>query len=157
ELAAAGLAPMSVRHIHAELHRALEQGVRRGAVARNVAALVDPPQAVRSEMRPLTPEQVRALLAAARGDRLEALCVLAGTTGMRRGELLGLRWADVDLAGGAAGGGGLVAGPGVGILLGARHAAGGGQRPAPVVRPAGWRGRGARRSGYTICAARRRP
>ncbi|EQD35664.1 integrase family protein, partial [mine drainage metagenome] len=100
ELAAAGLAPMSVRHIHAELHRALEQGVRRGAVARNVAALVDPPQAVRSEMRPLTPEQVRALLAAARGDRLEALCVLAGTTGMRRGELLGLRWADVDLAGG---------------------------------------------------------
>ena len=60
---------------------------------------MDSPQAVRYEVRPLTPEQVRALLAAAQGDRMEALYVLAVTTGMRRGELLGLRWADVDLAG----------------------------------------------------------
>jgi len=48
-------------------------------------------------MRPLAPEQVTLLLEAARGDRLEALYVLAITTGLRQGELLGLKWEDVDL------------------------------------------------------------
>jgi integrase len=52
-------------------------------------------------MRTLTVEQVRALLRAAQDDRLEALYVLAVTTGMRRGELLGLRWSEVDIPGGA--------------------------------------------------------
>jgi integrase len=50
-------------------------------------------------MRALSPDEVRRLLAAAAEDRLEALYVLAVTTGMRQGELLGLRWRDVDLAG----------------------------------------------------------
>jgi integrase len=48
-------------------------------------------------MRPLTPEQVGVLFGAARGDRLEALYVLAVTTGLRQGELLGLKWEDIDL------------------------------------------------------------
>ncbi len=48
-------------------------------------------------MRPLTPEQIGVLFGAARGDRLEALYVLAVTTGLRQGELLGLKWEDVDL------------------------------------------------------------
>jgi integrase len=48
-------------------------------------------------MRLLEPEQVKTLLEAARGDRLEALYVLAVTTGLRQGELLGLKWEDVDL------------------------------------------------------------
>ena len=48
----------------------------------------------------LTPEQVKALLSAAREDRLEALYVLAIHTGLRQGELLGLKWEDVDLEGG---------------------------------------------------------
>ena len=51
----------------------------------------------REEIHPLTPEQVKTLLEAARGDRLEALYVLAVHTGLRQGELLGLRWEDVDL------------------------------------------------------------
>ena len=55
----------------------------------------------RKEIRPLSPEQARLLLEAARDDRLEALYVLAVTTGMREGELLGLKWADVDLEAGA--------------------------------------------------------
>ena len=99
ELRTAGLSPMSIRYVHAELHRALEQAVRWDAVPCNVASLVDPPQAPRRPLQTLAPEQVRRLLAAAEGDRFEALYVLAVTTGMRRGELLGLRWVDVDLQG----------------------------------------------------------
>lgn len=56
-----------------------------------------PPRKMHHEMRPLTPAQSRQLLDAARGDRLEALYVLALTTGMRQGELLGLHWRDIDL------------------------------------------------------------
>jgi integrase len=48
-------------------------------------------------MRPLSPDQARALLEAARGENLEALYILALTTGMRQGELLGLKWEDIDL------------------------------------------------------------
>jgi integrase len=51
----------------------------------------------REEIHPLTPEQVKQLFEAARGDRLEALYVLAVTTGLRQGELLGLKWDDVDM------------------------------------------------------------
>ena len=97
DLAEAGLSSMSIRHVHAVVHKALKQGVRWGKVARNVADLVDPPQAPRHEMQTLTLEQVRTLLRAVEEDRLGALYALAVTTGMRRGELLGLRWSDVDV------------------------------------------------------------
>ena len=56
-----------------------------------------PPRAPRPERTALAPDQVRVLLDAARGERLEALYVVAVTTGMRQGELLALRWQDVDL------------------------------------------------------------
>lgn len=49
------------------------------------------------EMQPLNPDQARALLGAARGEKLEALYVLALTTRMRQGELLGLKWEDIDV------------------------------------------------------------
>ena len=92
-----GLQPMSVRHVHAIVHRVLGQAVRWDAATRNVADLVDPPRVVRSEMAVLDVDQAQRLLAAAAADRLEALYVLAVTTGMRRGELLALRWKDVRL------------------------------------------------------------
>lgn len=95
----AGLSPASVHHLHAVLHVALRQAERDGIIARNVAALVTPPRTAHREMQTLSPEQARALLEAAREDRLEALYVLAVTTGMREGELLALRWRDVDLEG----------------------------------------------------------
>ena len=91
-----GLAPKSVKHCHTTLHRALKQAVRWGLVPRNAAAEADPPRVRTPEMRPLSPTQARTLLDAARGNRLEALYVLAVTTGMRQGELLGLGWEDVD-------------------------------------------------------------
>ena len=57
-----------------------------------------PPRAVHKEMKPLTLEQIHALLEAAKGHPLEALFVLAVTSGMRRSELFGLKWQDIDFA-----------------------------------------------------------
>lgn len=97
-----GLAPSSVRYIHAVLHRALKQALRWGLVPRNVSEAVDLPKLVSEEVDALISEEARAFLEAARGDRFEALYVVAVTTGLRRGELLGLRWSDVDLREGVA-------------------------------------------------------
>jgi integrase len=94
---ASGLSPTSVHHIHAILHRALDQAVRWGLLMRNVTDMVDPPRRSSPEMRAWDARQVAAMLAAAAGDELEALWRLAVFSGMRRGEMLGLRWADVDL------------------------------------------------------------
>lgn len=96
-----GLSPTTVHHLHAVLHKAMDQAIRWGLVVRNVLELVDPARMARTEMRTLSPKQARHFLVTARGDRFEALWVLALTTGMRQGELLALRWRDVDLAGGS--------------------------------------------------------
>jgi integrase len=96
----AGLAPRSVLHIHRTLSKALKQAVMDGSIPRNAAAPVKPPRPRREEIRPLDREQVRTLFEAARGDRLEALYIVAVTTGLRRGELQGLKWEDVDLEAG---------------------------------------------------------
>jgi integrase len=97
ERQASGLAPRTVLQLHRLIHAALKQAVRWDLVARNVAGLVDPPRAPRLDVQTYTAEEVRTLLAAAAGDQFEALYVLAVTTGMRQGELLGLRWRDVNL------------------------------------------------------------
>jgi integrase len=95
-----GLAPSTVRYTHAVLNRALKQAVRWGLVPRNAAEAADPPKLERVEMKVLSPTEVKVLLSTARGDRVEALYVLAVHTGLRIGELLGLRWGDVDLKAG---------------------------------------------------------
>ena len=95
-----GLSPRTVQYIHVVLHRALKQALRWGYVTRNVSEAVDPPKVHKKEFTPLSPEQARAFLETASGDRLEALYVLAVHTGMRQGELLALRWDDVDLEAG---------------------------------------------------------
>ncbi len=94
---ASGLSPTTVHQLHGVIHAAIDQACQWGRVTRNVADLVNPPRMARTEMRTLGPEQVQQLLAAATGDRSEALYVIAVTTGMRQGELLGLHWRDVDL------------------------------------------------------------
>jgi integrase len=93
----AGLSPSTVHKIHAIVHKALSQAVRWNMVPRNAAEAVKAPKPVSKEMRPLSPEEARGLLDAACADRLEALYVLAITTGMRQGELLALKWSDLDL------------------------------------------------------------
>lgn len=92
-----GLAPRTVAHIRGVLRSALNDGLKLGVVARNVVALTDPPRQVRQERSPFTVEEARSFIAAADGDRLSALWRLAVTLGLRRGEILGLRWEDVDL------------------------------------------------------------
>ena len=95
-----GRSTTTVRHIHACLHRALEDALRFGLVQRNVADLVKAPPMAKHPMQVFTPEQARAFLEAAKGSRYEALYVLALNSGMRLGELLGLKWRDVNLEAG---------------------------------------------------------
>ena len=94
-----GLSAATVRKMHSVLRKALKQTVLDGLVPRNVCEAVKPPKVERKEITPLDREQAKALLDTANevGDRLEALYVLAVHTGMREGELLGLKWEDVDL------------------------------------------------------------
>lgn len=91
-----GLSPRTVRHVHTVLRTCLEQAVRWNLAPRNVADAVDPPRVKREEVRALTAEQVRTLLAASNG-RLGVMLNVAINTGMRQSELLGLRWRDVEL------------------------------------------------------------
>lgn len=98
EMLRVGLSPTTVRHVHAVVHRALFQAVRWGLLSRNVADLVTPPRFRAGPWRVLTPADAGLLIEVAAGDRLEAVYVLACTSGMRRGEILALRWRDVDLA-----------------------------------------------------------
>ena len=95
----AGSSPRTVRYVHVTLHKALKQAVMDQLIPRNATEAVRPPQLSKEEIRPLTPEQAKTLLKTAGevGDRLEALYVLAVNTGLRQGELLGLKWDDVDL------------------------------------------------------------
>jgi len=95
----AGLSPRRVRYIHVTIRKALKDAVRLQLLSRNVADAAIPPRQVKSEIEPLTQDQLRTLLDASRGDRLHALYVLAITTGMRQGELIGLQWKDIDLDG----------------------------------------------------------
>jgi integrase len=94
-----GMAPKTVQNVHAILHRALKDAMRWGYVARNVADAVDPPRGLPAERQVWTPERLRAFLSHVR-DRLYAAWLLVATTGLRRAELAGLRWLDVDLAAG---------------------------------------------------------
>jgi len=97
EKLAAGLSPRTVNYQRAILRRALGQAVKWGQVSRNVAALTEPVRGKTPEIRPLSVPEARKLLAAAHGDRLEALYSVALALGLRQGEALGLRWTDVDL------------------------------------------------------------
>ena len=91
-----GLTARTVHSVHTVLHKALDNAVRWGLVPRNVCDAVSQPRPVQHEIQPLTKEQAQRLLQAARAHRLEALLIMALATGMRRGELLSLRWKDIS-------------------------------------------------------------
>jgi integrase len=95
------VSPRSVDYIHVTLQKALSQAVRDDLIPRNVAS-GERPRSSRhlKEARALSLTQVRALLAQARGERNEAIYMVASHTGLRKGELLGLKWTDLDLDGG---------------------------------------------------------
>lgn len=96
---AEGLSTRTVQYLLVVLRKALQQAVEDGLIPRNAAQGVRVSQ-TKEEIRPLSPEQAKILLAAAGGTRLEELYVLAVHTGLRQGELFGLRWEDVDLGAG---------------------------------------------------------
>lgn len=91
-----GLAPSTVRRIRSVLAQALDQAMRWGYVNRNVATLSRSPKVPRVEGRTLTPEQARSFLDVLQGHRNKALYALMLSTGLRRGEALGLKWTDLD-------------------------------------------------------------
>jgi integrase len=91
-----GLSSRRVRYIHVTIHKALKDAVKLQLVNRNVAEAVTPPRLLKREIQPLTQAQMRSLLEAAKDEKLYGLYVLAVTTGMRQGELLGLKWKDID-------------------------------------------------------------
>jgi integrase len=94
-----GFSPSSITLHRTVLGSALKQAVAFGLIPRNVVALVRPPREDRESSKgsTLTPQEAQCLLDAVRGDRLEAFYLVLLTAGLRRGEALGLRWADLEL------------------------------------------------------------
>lgn len=98
-----GLSPVTVRRVHSVVRKALNDAVEMRLLEWNPASSAKPPKAKKAEeagrrkRRYLDADEVRRFLAAAKGNRFEAAFYLAVMTGMRRGEVLGLRWRDVDL------------------------------------------------------------
>ena len=100
DYAGGGLSHRSVKYVHTILHRAFKDAVRWGRLQRNPADAADPPRAEsvsRPAMLTWAPRELRTFLDGVREDRLYGAYFLLATTGMRRGEALGLRWQDVDL------------------------------------------------------------
>jgi integrase len=91
----------TIRAMHRLLHRALQDAVRWNLVATNVCDKVTPPRLVKFESHVLTGEQIKQLLEVAKGSRIEVLLILALTSGMRVGEMIALRWADIDFQDGS--------------------------------------------------------
>jgi integrase len=92
-----GLSPASIERVHSALHRALADAVRWGLMPRNICDLVKPARAPKYEARTFSIEEAQRFIAAAENDPLRALYLLAISTGMREGELLALKWQDLDL------------------------------------------------------------
>ena len=85
------------RYARVVLRNALNTGLRWRLVSRNAATLVDAPRAVVKDIQPLTANQAKHLLTTAKGNPLEAFVSVALSCGLWRGEILGLKWADVNL------------------------------------------------------------
>ena len=92
------VAPVTVNHVRAVLRRALTDARKAGLVGINAAADAKPPRVPSRSITYLTPAELQQLLTATADDPLGPMWALAASTGLRRGELVGLRWTDVDLS-----------------------------------------------------------
>jgi len=93
----AKLSARTVRHHHEVLHNALNAAVKWGYIIKNPADAVSPPRCQRYEARTMSEDDIRKLMEAAESTPYYCLFFTALYTGMRRSELLGLRWSDIDL------------------------------------------------------------
>ena len=93
-----GLSATTVNCLHAVLHKALKNAVRFNLLARNVCDAVSAPRRGHYEIQPFSIEQAQQFLTIVKGHSLEALFVLAITSGMRRGEILALKWQDINFS-----------------------------------------------------------
>jgi integrase len=93
----AGLAPRTVGHVHRLLHRAFSLAMTWDVVQKNVASSVRPPRVPEEEIEIIREDNIKAVLQKLRGRPLYPITTLALATGLRRGELLALRWQDIDL------------------------------------------------------------
>jgi integrase len=93
------LSARTVGHAHRVLHRALARAAKSEIVSRNVASVISPPRVDAAEIKILAADQIGELLARLAGHPLHTIATVAIGTGMRRGELCGLAWGDVDLDG----------------------------------------------------------
>lgn len=98
---AAGKSKRTVQYLHSILHRALDRAVKWQLLARNPADAVEAPRPDRREVQAVTTDDVWRVLGAFEGSRLYPLVYTAVMTGCRRGELLALRWSDIDMTRGA--------------------------------------------------------
>jgi integrase len=94
------LSPQTVQHAHRVLSKALADACKREVLARNVASIATPPKVTAEEMTILNPDQVKAMITAMKTSPIYPHVVTLLATGMRRGELMGLQWSDIDLDGG---------------------------------------------------------
>ncbi len=90
-----GLSPRTIRIAHVILHEALEQALKEERINRNPVDFCSPPKVEKREVSYLTPEEEKKFLQALEGEPLAAAFILLLGTGIRRGELLGLRWQDI--------------------------------------------------------------
>lgn len=95
--AAAGLADRTRLHVHRVLHRMLKHAAQWGVVQQNVASLVDAPTVAGKEIEILTPAELKKVLTSVQGRSIYPVAITALGTGMRRSEILALRWQDLDL------------------------------------------------------------
>lgn len=91
-----GLSPTTIKRIHIIINSSLKQAMKNGLINKNIATAVTVPKQIKHEISPLTKDEITLFLKEAKKNRLYAAFLLECGTGLRRGELIGLKWVDIN-------------------------------------------------------------